>query len=203
MKSAFLFLIVLISIVLTISTSYAQQQPAATNDSDSTIVPPTQKELAEKKLANKGPNKAALLSAILPGAGQFYNHKYWKPPILYVGFGICTYLFITTNQEFQQYKSAYTNLNNLQTSTGNTSLTYNGYNLTQVGIIRDQDRLYSQTNLIIIGGLYLLNVIDAYVDAHLMEFNMSDNLSMKVSPLLYTANYSHLATGLSLSLRFK
>jgi len=60
-----------------------------------------------------------------------------------------------------------------------------------------------QTDIIIIGGLYLLNIVDAYVDAHLKEFDMSDNLSLRVSPLLYTANYSHLATGLSLSLRFK
>jgi len=56
---------------------FAQQQtPApADSDSDSTFVPPTKKELSQKKLANKNANKAALLSAILPGAGQFYNHK--------------------------------------------------------------------------------------------------------------------------------
>jgi hypothetical protein len=198
MKPVLVIFSFLILVCANFQPCFAQQQTPAPADPDSTFVPPTKKELSEKKLANKNANKAALLSAILPGAGQFYNHKYWKPPILYVGIGICTYLFINNYQEYKTFNAGYNTLSN------NPSLTnFQGYSITQVGVIRDQDRLYMQTDIIIIGGLYLLNIIDAYVDAHLKEFDMSENLSLRVSPLLYTANYSHLATGLSLSLRFK
>ena len=58
-------------------------------------------------------------------------------------------------------------------------------------------------NILIFSGIYALNIVDAYVDAHLKEFDINDNLSFKVKPLFYATNYSHLATGLTLSIRLK
>ena len=142
------------------------------------------------------PTKASLMSAILPGAGQVYNKKYWKIPIIYAGFAGLGYLAVTNNSDYKIYKDAY----RLRLD-GNES-TLDEY----VGIYSDEDlvtlkdyyRRNRDLSYICMGLLYALNIIDASVDAHLFYFNVNDDLTMLVQPG-YSAG---LNAGLSLNLSF-
>ena len=183
-----------------------QQPPIA---SDTIVPPPTKQELANTKIANREPNKAALMSALVPGAGQIYNRKYWKAPLAWIGLGVSAYLGINFHNQTDMYgKAANLAETNQSRSELPTSYTRQDYNLqtlssTQLRTLQDDARRYMYMNIAIFSAVYALNIIDAYVDAHLKEFDINDNLSFQVKPLFYTTNYSHLATGLTLSLRFK
>ena len=149
------------------------------------------------------PKKASWLSAVVPGLGQIYNRKYWKLPIIYVGFGVIGYLAVNYNTKAQHYKSSY--------------LFRKGIDLGQKDYypeIFSEDVLYSNFTYYrrnfeltcIFGSLfYVLNIIDASVDAHLYKFDITDDLSMKIEPALiyyeYTS-YNTPSTGLKISLHF-
>ena len=132
------------------------------------------------------PTKAAIYSAVLPGLGQGYNKKYWKIPIIYAGFTVFVYLIVTNNNEYQQYKEAYTYV-----VTGDSSYTDNElvdkYSADQL----QQSMDYYQRNMelsIILGSLwYIIQIIDASVDAHFFEYDISDDLSIKWEPMLTPA----------------
>ena len=207
----FIFLFIPFLMAVAVAPSMAQQpqpqqqlqQPIA---SDTVEPPPTKQELANKKIANREPNKAALMSAILPGAGQYYNKKYWKAPIPIIGLGVSASLLILYHNETGEYGKAAKNATNGQSYLNNPN--FHGYNLrnlsaTQLSTLQDDARRYMYMNIAVCSGIYALNIIDAYVDAHLKEFDIDDKLSITIKPLFYTTNYSHLATGLTLSLRFK
>ena len=182
--------------VLFVQPVFAQQQAPA----DTAYIAPTPKEKEDKRLANKTANHAALLSAVCPGLGQIYNKKYWKPPIIYVGIGVLGYLIYDYSGQFNDYRRAYNYRidNNVLTDP-----TYGRYTNDQLKLLRDDARRYMQLDIILLAGLYTLNIVDAYVDAHLTEFDVNEDLSMKIRPLFYAVNYSHLAPGLCLSFRLK
>jgi len=184
------------------------QQPQQQNNipvpSDTIEPPPTKQELANKKIMNREPNKAALMSAILPGAGQIHNKKYWKAPLAWAGLGITGYLAIDFSKQTKKYGEA------AEATANGTPLqeTFHNYNLgtlteTQLRTLQDDSRRYMYMNILFFSGIYALNIVDAYVDAHLKEFDVNENLSFRIKPLFYATNYSHLATGLTLSIRLK
>jgi len=200
------FLFFLLCVVLA-EPCLAQQVPQQPIASDTIDPPPTKQELANKKIENRQPNKAALMSAILPGAGQIYNRKYWKAPIAWIGLGITAYLGHDYFLRLDEYSKAadLASKNQNRTWLDNDFHNYNLQTLTasQLNTLSDDSRRLMYMNIILFSGIYALNIIDAYVDAHLKEFDINDDLSFQVKPLFYTTNYSHLATGLTLSLRFK
>lgn len=164
------------------------------NDSNKTTV-------TLKKGVYHSPKKAALLSAILPGAGQVYNKKYWKLPIIYVGAGALAYSFQFNQSRYVKYRNAY------KYRIDDDSSTMDEY----IGIYSDdnlntlQKYYHRYRDLTVIGfaALYALNIIDASVDAHLFTFDVSDDLSMKVEPtLINTVGMNNYTTGLSLKLKF-
>lgn len=114
----------------------------------------------------KSPWKAVLYSALLPGAGQFYNESYWKIPVI-VGLGsYFVYGWIKNNNQYLDYKQQYANSQTPENPNGNLQLE----NLRE--FYRDQ-----RDNFIIYSSiLYLINLIDAYVDAQLFDFNVSDKV---------------------------
>jgi hypothetical protein len=143
------------------------------------------------------PRKASIYSAILPGAGQAYNKKYWKIPVIYAGFGVLGYFVKTNNDEYKIYKEAYKfRLDGDETTTDQF-----------VGIYADQDlvtlknfyRRNRDLSIIGMSVLYILNIIDASVDAHLFHFNVSDDLSLQLEPSLQQG----LNTTPSLALRMR
>ena len=146
-------------------------------------IPSGQKSMKEKKTRPKHPPrdpKKASLMALMPGLGQIYNHKFWKVPIVYTGFGVIGYFAVTNTQQYRLYKAAYNcKTNNPQCDDPLAEK----YSKETLQYIRDYYRRNMQLSYIVGGAWYLLQIIDANVDAHLSHWNISDNLSLDVSPV--------------------
>jgi hypothetical protein len=128
--------------------------------------------------AYQNPRKAALMSAIIPGLGQVYNKKYWKVPIVYAGFGTLAY-FIRFNQKgYNKWKQAYIDFPDYK-------LEYD-FPLTLDQIDRTKNMYKRYRDLSIIGtvGFYVLQIIDATVDAYLFDWNVNEDISLKIEPSL-------------------
>jgi hypothetical protein len=158
------------------------------------------------------PKTALVLALVLPGAGQAYNKKFWKIPVLYAGVGACAYFWISNQVAYRELKSAY--LRNYYAIQEDPSfqvyedqLTYGTLqvytSLAQLSTDRDTYRRYRDFSIAGSFALYAISVLDAYVDAHLREFDLSPDLSFSVKPLFYNYNNATFAPGLSLSLRVK
>jgi hypothetical protein len=134
----------------------------------------TNDSIAKKTKINPlAPSKAAFYSAILPGMGQAYNKKYWKIPIVYAAIGTGIYSYAWNNKKYNQYRDAYKNrLAGLP-----DDLDF----LDNDRLIRGQKFYQRNRDLstLVTVGLYILNIVDANVDAHLMQFNVNDDLSVK------------------------
>ena len=143
-------------------------------------------------------NRAALYSAILPGAGQVLNRKYWKPPIIYAGFIALGLSIDFNNRNYQTFKKAY-----LYRVDGD-STTVDAYekiypDANALLVRKDYYRRTRDLMWIITSGVYLLNIIDAYVDAQLSDFDISDNLSLNAQPGIQFANDNSPVPSLALS----
>jgi hypothetical protein len=148
------------------------------------------------------PLKAALMSICLPGLGQVYNKKYWKVPIIYAGLGVMTYYIVTWAQQYSTYKNAYIAAVN-HDSTSQYEDLINKYSEEDLLNARENYRRNLEVTCIITGVWYILNIVDAAVDAHLFTYNISENLSLKVDPVLMGPAMSrNFNTGIRFSLRF-
>lgn len=123
------------------------------------------------------PKKASVLSAILPGAGQVYNKKYWKVPIIYAAGGFLCYNVIRQNTNYIYYKNELLNVIN-----GGTSA--EGFSQQQLVILKNQSKKWRDLSVAGVVILYVLNIIDANIDAHLKKFDISDDLSIHIFPSL-------------------
>ncbi|WP_445732737.1 DUF5683 domain-containing protein [Mariniflexile sp.] len=130
------------------------------------------------------PAKAAFYSAILPGLGQAYNKKYWKIPIVFGGLATGIYFYTNNNKEYNRYRDAYksrlagfTNDEFYLDSQGNQLPTPR---VTTEGLQRGQKfyKRNKEISLLVTLGIYALNIIDANVDAHLMQYNVDENLTL-------------------------
>jgi hypothetical protein len=120
------------------------------------------------------PAKAAFYSAILPGLGQAYNKKYWKIPIVYIAIGVPMYYYLDSNQKYNQYRDAYKR--RLEGFTDD-EFSY----LDESRLIAGQKFYQRNRDLsaLFVVGFYVLNIIDANVDAALIQFNVNENLSVR------------------------
>lgn len=144
-----------------------------------------------KTVINHSPKKAALLSTFLPGAGQAFNRKYWKIPIIYGAFAGLGYLVLQNNTEYENYKQAYIyRTDNNKNTIDNFVGKYTDDNLIT---LKNSYQLSRDFAVIGVIAVYLLNIVDAAVDAHLYTFDVSDNLSLQIQPTPYYSN----ATGLT------
>lgn len=123
------------------------------------------------------PRKASIYSTVLPGLGQAYNEKYWKIPIIYAGIGVSTYLAIDNNNEFNRFRDAY-----IQRADGEQD-EFAGI-LNEQALINEMDRWRKMRDYSIIGiaVIYILQIVDANVDANLYNFDVSDDLSLRFEP---------------------
>lgn len=127
------------------------------------------------------PKKAALYSGILPGLGQAYNKKYWKIPIVYAGLGITAYSIWFNNTYFNELQDAYV----IRTDGDPSTVDEYANILPLESQILQYAQFYKKNldiSVLIMAGVWLLNVVDAVVDAHLYNFDISDELSMSVLP---------------------
>lgn len=149
--------------------------------------------------------KATIMSAVIPGLGQIYNKKYWKAPIVYAGLAGFGYLLIKNQDSLNKYTVALRNA--ASTNTVTQALNKTGYNTDQLYTLKIQYRKYRDIGIIGCAIFYLVNIIDANVDAHLKTFDVSDNLSMRIKPFNnLTGNYSAgfgLQSGVCIQLNFK
>lgn len=152
------------------------------------------------------PAKAAFYSAVLPGLGQAYNKKYWKIPIIYAALGTGIYFYIDNTNKYNRYRDAYKSRlagNNTDEFWGTDS---NGDPLesaqfSEESLIRAQNTLRRdrELSLLITVGIYALNIIDANVDAHLLQYNVDENLALKPH---FKMNEMDATTNLGLTLNF-
>ncbi|WP_281322601.1 DUF5683 domain-containing protein [Flavobacterium aestivum] len=120
------------------------------------------------------PAKAAFYSAILPGLGQAYNKKYWKIPIVYGAIGTSVYLYIDNKKLYNQYRDAYKSR-----LAGNPDPTYDYLSDQQLIKAQDVYKRNASLSALCALGFYVLNIIDANVDAALIQFNVNQNLSLR------------------------
>lgn len=128
--------------------------------------------------------KATIMSLALPGLGQAYNKKYWKIPIIYAGFGVLFYSISKNGTEYRNFRTAYNIV-----ATGDSANFNNEYvvrydgNLDQLQEGRNYYRRNLELSYVLTGFLYILQVVDASVDANLYSFDVSDDLSLRFEPI--------------------
>ena len=156
--------------------------------------------------------KATTLACIFPGAGQIYNRSYWKVPFVVGGFASMIYCIDWNNRGFQRFKKAYALLSDYEQHpenypNGPTDEFRGRYSADFIKNLRDNYRRNRDLCIILSGALYVLQIIDAHVDAHLKDYDISDDLSMNLEPLV---DYTYVPTlrgnrpvfGFNLSLNF-
>jgi|TARA_B100000497_G_scaffold93013_1_gene103979 hypothetical protein len=148
------------------------------------------------------PAKAAFYSAVLPGLGQAYNKKFWKIPIVYGAIGTGLYFYLDNNKLYKQYRNAYK-----RRLAGFTDDEFYGPGdtpfLSDEALIRAQRTLKrnKELSMLVTVGLYVLNIIEANVDAHLLQYNLDENLALKPFMDFNNPNYT-TQIGLSLNIKF-
>jgi len=127
------------------------------------------------------PKKATLL-ALMPGAGQIYNKKYWKLPLVYAGFATTGYFAISNRAEYIKYNNAYKCLlNNPESCDDELAIKYTA---DQIKSARDYYRRNMELSFILMGVWYIFQMLDAAVDAHLYYWEVNDDLSVKLEPTM-------------------
>ena len=142
--------------------------------------------------------RAMGLALVLPGAGQIYNRKYWKLPIIYGGFVGCAYAMSWNNQMYHDYSQAYLDIMDDDPNTQSyNQFLHLGAQIDASNIERykeifrkrkDRYRRWRDMSMFVMIGVYAFSVIDAYVDASLSEFDISDDLSLRVEPTVINNN---------------
>lgn len=165
------------------------------------------------------PKKAMWLALVIPGGGQIYNRKYWKLPIVYGGFMGCAYALSWNNTMYKDYSQAYLDIMDDDPNTDSYKdflpygTTINSSNMSRLQEIlkkkKDYYRRYRDMSMFCFIGVYLLSVIDAYVDAELSSFDINEELSLKIEPAIINGSneskYSFVRSnsyGLQCSLKF-
>ena len=155
--------------------------------------------------------KATWLAVVFPGAGQIYNKKYWKLPIIYGGFAGCAYALAWNTNMYKDYSQAYLDImdSNPNTNSHLNLLPPNyRYNEAQLKELirkrKDTYRRYRDMSIFAVIGVYLISIIDAYVDAELSDFDITPDLSLHIEPTINTDNkiQGGKNVGVQCSLRF-
>lgn len=161
--------------------------------------------------------RAMWLELVIPGAGQVYNRKYWKLPLVYGGFMGCIYAMRWNNMMYRDYSQAYLDILDSDPNTQSyNQFLHLGTQITEANMSKytdifkkrkDRYRRWRDLSFFCMLGVYALSVIDAYVDASLSEFDISNDLSLQVQPVVMPAQnpkgtWNNQALGLQCSLRF-
>ena len=173
----------------------------------------TEEEISTKKVkpikAEKkhSPGQAGLYSAVLPGLGQVYNKKYWKVPLVYAIGGFMIYRTLQLNDTYKGYTCAYENLltdENFDISTCQSNIdwsTISSNSSSTMLTLKDDARRQRDMFILYSTLVYVMNIVDAIVDAHLWEFSVSDDLSINTMPVIKIGNRSSYYGG-QISLNF-
>lgn len=138
-----------------------------------------------RRFVTKGypnPRRAALFSAIIPGGGQAYNRSWWKIPVVYGALGGLTYAAVVNGKEYRTLADNYKRLVDRDPNNQPTEQPYASLDAATLKGYRDQWRVYTERSYIFLGLTYLLSITDAFVDAHLNQFDTSDDLTFRLQP---------------------
>jgi hypothetical protein len=166
-----------------------------------------------RKVFNPNPLRATWLAMVFPGAGQIYNRKYWKLPLVYGGLAGCAYALSWNNKMYKDYSQAYRDImdDNPNTNSYKELLpAASSYSTSQLSSLlkrrKDLYRRYRDMSIFAVIGVYLLSIVDAYVDAELSNFDISPDLSMHVEPVIMNAQnhytQNNKAVGVQCCLKF-
>ena len=172
------------------SVSFAQESepPVATTEKS--------ESKPDYSLLPKNPRKATILSAVLPGAGQVYNGKAWKVPLIYGGIITDIYFINFNNRRYEIFKQALADFDN--------ELPTDFPSLNRDALVRNVNYWRKSRDLcyLVLVGIYALNLIDANVDAHLSGFDVSDDIALKFEPHYESFSSNNRSVGLSVKLNF-
>lgn len=177
----------------------------------------------------RSPHKATMYSVIFPGLGQAYNKKYWKIPILYIGIGLNIYAINWNTKNYKKYKSGYKDfstyydfkyqgekpINPIEEPTSKsfenifknvdfekTTVSQDNNYKTFFKNGKDSYKHDRDLTYIILAGVYVLNIIDATVDAHFTNFNVNDDLTIRVEPAVNYSAFSGNSLGFRCQITF-
>ena len=200
-KRLFVFIFLLIPCFLIAQ----DEEPKEVDFSEEKVV--VQDSISPSRIDPLSPSRAAFYSAVLPGLGQAYNKKYWKIPIVYAALGTGIYFYIDNTNEYNRYRDAYKS----RLAGSNTDEFWGtdpdgnplaSPQISNDGLIRAQQTLRRnrEISILVTLGIYALNIIDANVDAHLLQYNVDENLAVKPH---FKFNELDATTNLGLTLDFK
>lgn len=181
------YLSILFFLLFSATSLFAQKDDGLKIKPDTIIV---------KEIDPLAPTRAAFYSAILPGLGQAYNKKYWKIPIVYGALGTGVYFYTTNNKQYHRFRDAYKK--RLAGLDDEFQGQYSDATLINAQRTFQRNR---DLSLLVTVGLYVLNIVDANVDAHLLQFNVNDKLSVRPDIYQNEINYKQ-NVGLTLNYHF-
>ena len=186
-----LFIAVFILFVFELHSQVVRDSSSISNRKSSTLAPTVVKH---------SPKKATLLSLFVPGAGQIYNKKnfWWKVPVIWGIGGTLLYSGMFYQNEYDNFRSAY--IERLSTGT-NIDAYYRRYQTPTLQVIRDSYRDSRDQSYVWLVVVYALQVLDATVEAHFVDFNMNENVSLKIQPQLNMVGLEY-TKGLQVTIKF-
>ena len=173
--------------------------PAAKPLSEAQVIEDIDQKNAPPKITKLSPAKAGLYSAVLPGLGQFYNKKYWKIPIVWGAVGTGIGIALWNDKNYKRYRNAFVSeLNGLPHEFSNI----NGVDKIVLGNAQDRSKRQRDYAIGISALIYILNIVDAVVDAHLYEGRHDSDLA--ITPTIINDQFTnyYAKAGLSLNFRF-
>jgi len=172
--------------------------PAAKPLSEAQIVEDISQTNAPAKITKLSPTKAGLYSAVLPGLGQFYNKKYWKIPLVWGAVGTGVGVALWNDKQYKRYRNAFVaELNGLPHEFSGI----NGVDKIVLGNAQDRSKRQRDYAIGISALIYILNIVDAVVDAHLYEGRHDPDLAL--TPTIISDQYSNYQSKAGLSLNFR
>jgi hypothetical protein len=182
--------------------TFQLQAQTVVTESDSLIVESQDTVLLKSYATRYNPRKALLFAAVLPGLGQIYNKKYWKLPLVYGGFFGTTYAMLFYNDLYRDYKREL--FTNLEQGLVDDSDIRSGdvYTTKNYRVAVDRAKRSRDFWLIMMGAMYLLQMVDAHVDAHLKEFDLNPQLRVSIEPMMEQNMMLGKQSGFSLVIRF-
>ncbi|MGL5913015.1 MAG: DUF5683 domain-containing protein [Bacteroidales bacterium] len=184
------------------------------------VVLPIVASAQQKDTTIHSPTKATLLSTVLPGLGQAYNERYWKIPVIYAGFAAFAYFIQSNNFRYKLYLDAYSTkyeMQSLDTNLPNYSELYDelqdklptqfwNTSITQLQYYKNTYRRDRDLFIIVTAIFYIINIVDATVDAHFFTYDISNDLSLKFQPYVdgveFASHRRQTNLGLNLSITF-
>jgi len=187
-----------LSLVATVANAQVEPDTVKTFPADTLRTESGKKVVTIETYADRfNPRKAILYAAVLPGSGQIYNKKYWKVPLVYGGFATGIYFIDFYQDRYLKFKSELFNL--LETGSETSE---SGYSESQLRNIIDDAKRERDFFSILTGFWYILQLVDAHVDAHLKEFDLNPQLQVSIEPMTETNPWIGRSTGLTLKFKF-